>query len=80
MLFSFIVTPDNWKKSKIKRDLEKQGKFYEALEAIKMLEGLFIDDGRGDILDDITGEKMTGIQRIRKGLQKVIGNRKKAKK
>lgn len=78
---SYLVTPDNWKKSKIKKDLESQGKFYEALEeAIKILEGLFIDDGRGDILDDITGEKMTGIQRIRKGLQKVIGNRKKAKK
>lgn len=29
---SYLVTPDNWKKSKIKRDLERQGKFYEALE------------------------------------------------
>ena len=29
---SYLVTPDNWKKSKIKRDLESQGKFYEALE------------------------------------------------
>ena len=32
---SYLVTPDNWKKSKIKRDLERQGKFYEALEEAK---------------------------------------------
>ena len=31
---SYLVTPDNWKKSKIKRDLERQGKFYEALEEV----------------------------------------------
>ena len=77
---SYLVTPDNWKKSKIKRDLERQGKFYEALEEFgKVLEGMFIDDGRGDILDDITGTKMTGIQRLRKGVQKLVGNKKKVK-
>ena len=31
---SYLVTPDNWKKSKIKKDLESQGKFYEALEEV----------------------------------------------
>lgn len=36
---SYLVTPDNWKKSKIKKDLEAQGKFYEALEeAVELLE------------------------------------------
>ena len=47
---SYLVTPDNWKKSKIKRDLERQGKFYEALEeTLKILE-LF---DRPDLLNDI---------------------------
>ena len=47
---SYLVTPDNWKKSKIKRDLERQGKFYEALEeTLKILE-LF---DRPDLLDDV---------------------------
>lgn len=47
---SYLVTPDNWKKSKIKRDLERQGKFYEALEeTFKILE-LF---DRPDLLNDI---------------------------
>ena len=57
---SYLVTPDNWKRSKIKKDLEKQGKFYEALEeAIKLLEGLFVNDGRGDLLDDVS-QTVTG--------------------
>ena len=77
---SYLVTPDNWKKSKIKKDLESQGKFYESFEEFgKVLEGMLIDDGRGDILDDITGTKMTGIQRLRKGVQKLVGNKKKVK-
>lgn len=35
---SYLVTPDNWNKSKIKRDLERQGKVYE--ELIEILEAI----------------------------------------
>ena len=53
----------------------------EILELVEMYlkEGLFIDDGRGDILDDVTGTKMTGIQRIRKVASKLAGTKKKIK-
>ena len=51
---------------------------HEALEeALKILEGMFVNDGRGDLLDDITGTKMTGIERMRKGLEKFVGAKKK---
>ena len=77
---SYLVTPDNWKKSKIKKDLESQGKFYEALEkANRLIEGLFVNDGRGDLLDDLTGKKMTGVERI-KSLVKGALPTKKVKK
>lgn len=38
---SYLVTPDNWKKSKIKRDLEREGKVFEG--AIELLEALLQD-------------------------------------
>ena len=45
---SYLVTPDNWKKSKIKKDLESQGKFYEALEILE------------NIYDEINKKVMSG--------------------
>lgn len=62
-------------------DSFKKNTSSEALEeAIKILEGLFINDGRGDILDDLTGTKMTGMQRINKGVKKLIDMYKKKQK
>ena len=77
---SYLVSQDNWNKSKIKKDLEKQGKVFESFEEFeKVLEGLFNNPG-DDILDDITGTKMTGVERIRKVASKLVGNDKKKKK
>ena len=65
---SYLVTPDNWKKSKIKKDLESQGKFYEAFEeTLKLLE-LF---DRPDLLDDI--DTALGSP-VKKTFKKVISN------
>ena len=49
-------------------------------EALKILEGMFINDGRGDIMDDVTGTKMTGIQRIQKGIAQSMKNGAKQQK
>ena len=63
---SYLVTPDNWKKSKIKKDLESQGKFYEALEETMKLLELF---DRPDLLDDI--DTLLGSP-VKKTFKKVI--------
>lgn len=65
---SYLVTPDNWKKSKIKKDLESQGKFYEALEETMKLLELF---DRPDLLDDI--DTLLGSP-VKKTFKKVISN------
>lgn len=39
---SYLVTPDNWKKSKIKRDLEREGKVFEG--AIELIETLIKEE------------------------------------
>ena len=74
---SYLVTPDNWKKSKIKRDLERQGKFYEALEeTLKILE-LF---DRPDLLDDIDTALGSPVKKTFKKVMSSIVAPKKEKK
>lgn len=74
---SYLVTPDNWKKSKIKRDLERQGKFYEALE--ETLEILELFD-RPDLLNDIDTTLGSPVKKTFKKVISNIGAPKKEKK
>ena len=70
---SYLVTPDNWKKSKIKKDLERQGKFYEALEETAKILELF---DRPDLLDEIDTALGSPVKKTFKN----ISNLKKEKK
>ena len=74
---SYLVTPDNWKKSKIKKDLESQGKFYEALEETMKLLELF---DRPDLLDDIDTLLGSPVKKTFKKMISNIGAPKKEKK
>lgn len=70
---SYLVTPDDWKKSKIKKDLERQGKFYEALEETAKILELF---DRPDLLDEIDTALGSPVKKTFKN----ISNLKKEKK
>ena len=65
---------------RIERDKQKE-RLSSLKEAIEILEGLFVNDGRGDLIADMTGTKgSTGIQQIRSvasTLGKMLGDAKK---
>ena len=57
---SYLVTPDNWKKSKIKKDLESQGKFYEALE---ILENIYDEINKKFMNGKISADKAIKLEK-----------------
>ena len=50
---SYLVTPDNWKKSKIKKELESQGKFYESFEEIMGIVEGFINEFNRETVEKV---------------------------
>ena len=80
---SYLVTPDNWKKSKIKKDLEAQGKFYKAIEVLEqLLEEEEIKKERKNSKQHVykrMDDPEKGKINVRKNYNRVIHNDSKAK-